>query len=125
MCFSTYLVLLPIHPLNQNEETKLHATALELGLAGSATPIEPRQKRKGPKGPNPLSVKKKKPLSVLRTQQPPIPTPTESKLSGSKRKADDNSDQGVDNGDDITVLRKRKRKRRRKAIVDIEQTQTI
>jgi len=47
--------------LNQMEEQSLHPTASDLNLVSStATPPIAKKKKKGPKGPNPLSVKKKK-----------------------------------------------------------------
>ncbi|KJA26170.1 hypothetical protein HYPSUDRAFT_122833, partial [Hypholoma sublateritium FD-334 SS-4] len=42
------------------EDQKLHATAPDLALVGPSTAEDKPRKRKGPKGPNPLSMKKKK-----------------------------------------------------------------
>ncbi|KAF8973737.1 Fcf1-domain-containing protein [Flammula alnicola] len=47
------------------EEQRLHATAPDLALVGTSAVQEDKpKKRKGPKGPNPLSVKKKKPADI-------------------------------------------------------------
>jgi U3 small nucleolar RNA-associated protein 23 len=79
-----------------------------LALVGSSTPSEPAKKRNGPKGPNPLSVKKKKPSAVADPPQPSI----DSRPAGGKRKADH---------DDLEfVATKRKRKRRKRAVVETD-----
>jgi len=105
------------------EELKLHATAPEL----ASTPVEPARKRKGPKGPNPLSVKKKKSSLVSGRQQPITQTTIpDSRLCGRKRSADDDgSDRGAGNSDNVGVMYAsgKKRKRRKKAVVEIEQIQ--
>ncbi|KAJ7597229.1 Fcf1-domain-containing protein [Mycena floridula] len=72
----------------ENEEKALLPTA----LAPSMEPA-PKKKKKGPKGPNPLSVKKKK-----------TPTAVKPEATGEKRKRDDEADEQPT----------RKRKRRRK-----------
>ncbi|RDB28919.1 rRNA-processing protein utp23 [Hypsizygus marmoreus] len=48
------------------EEKALHPTAPDLKLVGPSTMTEPvHKKKKGPKGPNPLSIKKKKTAEVF------------------------------------------------------------
>ena len=109
--------------LCQNEEEKLHANRTDLALLGPSAHEQPKRRRKGIKGPNPLSVKKKK------TQPATAPQQHESELkghvgshtasAGMKRRAEyDAKDQeegsdgaGVDNE---TPSSKRKRKRRKK-----------
>jgi len=97
-------------------ETK-HLSSME---AGPSEP--PRKKRKGPKGPNPLSVKKKIPK----------PTPAPAKDAGAKvpetgttriRTEDGNNDDaaGHDHNDVGTAQGGRKRKRRRQSNTDVFQ----
>ncbi|EAU92890.2 hypothetical protein CC1G_03677 [Coprinopsis cinerea okayama7 len=107
------------------EEKSLHASGSDLTLVQATAPKEePKKKKKGPKGPNPLSVKKKK------TQ----PTPPKAKTSDNgknsskgaelgkrKREEDDDHDDvggdhaGTTDGAGTTGEAKKKRKRRRKA----------
>lgn len=50
--------------------TKIEASAIAVATNAKAGPSEPQKKKhKGPKGPNPLSVKKKKPKDDGRRQQ--------------------------------------------------------
>ncbi|KAF8078441.1 Fcf1-domain-containing protein [Lyophyllum atratum] len=46
------------------EEKALQPTTSDMALVGPSTSTEPIRKKKGPKGPNPLSVKKKKPVET-------------------------------------------------------------
>ncbi|KAG6845979.1 hypothetical protein H0H87_011027 [Tephrocybe sp. NHM501043] len=77
------------------EEKALHPSASDLTLVGPSTSTEIPKKRKGPKGPNPLSVKKKKPTETgsitkgkakgTMTNTTKLRTPS----TGEKRKRDD------------------------------------
>ena len=92
-------------------------------LAGSSVPIQPAKKRKGPKGPNPLSIKKKKPLSVAMPKQSSIKIQApifESESSGRKRKVDNGDDQEADSDNNSISASKRKRKRRKKMIARVD-----
>ncbi|KAJ7655108.1 Fcf1-domain-containing protein [Mycena polygramma] len=107
------------------EEQALHPTGSEQILVRGSTSTElPRKKKKGPKGPNPLSVKKKK-VDVI--DKPPAKgkriethTPAARQAAvGEKRKRDDADDtegvpmeQPAGSQQDVP---KRKKKRRRKA----------
>ncbi|PPQ76409.1 hypothetical protein CVT24_012626 [Panaeolus cyanescens] len=107
-----------------NEEQKLHASAPDIALAGPSQTVQsPPKKKKGPKGPNPLSMKKKKAPEPAQ-QQPPK---TDNKpQAGSKRKADQLEDDDVERHGSSHVetsqasgsAPKRKRKRRKKASGD-------
>jgi len=92
------------------EEKALHPSAPEIAtLPSTAPPEPPKKKRKGPKGPNPLSVKKKKP-------KPDIPTPAETmKQTGEKRKHVDDVGEGTVQSHTTEENGGHKRKRRRKA----------
>ncbi|KZW02582.1 Fcf1-domain-containing protein [Exidia glandulosa HHB12029] len=91
--------------LRQKEEAETKAmlpTATEVKQANtqdSTTDAPKKKKRKGPKGPNPLSVKKKKPKA-----QPSQPNAGSKANTGEKRKRDEGTA-----GDD-SVERKRRRK---------------
>jgi len=101
-----------------NEERTLHATLPELKSASTSTSTQPPRKKKGPKGPNPLSVKKKKP------KEHPQPSrrgeakeftsaPGEKVLAGSKRKLEQVVDHDVQqvriNGGPPDMRRKRRK----------------
>jgi len=111
-----------------NEHQKLHATTAELVLVDY--PISNDQqlkKRKGPKGPNPLSIKKKKP--TLHANSKKVNNESDEHVSaGSKRKAE-NSDEEicVEDEDEKQVNqeanpkpKKKRRKRTRKTTNDAE-----
>lgn len=88
----------------QNEEKAIQPTATELATIRADNPAEPPRKRKGPKGPNPLSVKKK---AVPRARQP-APTTGSDKaesVTGQKRKSTD-----VEHETTTPTARKRKRR---------------
>jgi len=73
------------------EEEALHPSAPDMALAGASTVAEPvRKRKKGPKGPNPLSVKKK-------IQAPAIENKGKIKMKS------------VADGKEISVAEKRKR----------------
>ncbi|KAH9486759.1 rRNA-processing protein utp23 [Psilocybe cubensis] len=102
------------------EDTKLHASAPDLALVPVTAPEERRVKRKGPKGPNPLSVKKKQ------SNEPTKPPTKAQPPTGSKRKVDD-----VDSdpeGESIpaqvsaptAASKRRKRRRKNKGAVDMD-----
>ncbi|KAJ6574811.1 Fcf1-domain-containing protein [Mycena capillaripes] len=110
------------------EEQALHPTGSEQQiLAGPSSSTEPpRKKKKGPKGPNPLSVKKKKVDNVVKSpankgkgKEKPV-SGVRDAVVGEKRKRDDNDDkekvvleqQSADSQQDEP---RRKKKRRRKA----------
>ena len=92
----------------QAEEQTLHPSAPEMAnLPSSGVPAEPPKKRKGPKGPNPLSVKKKKSKDEVDTHNKK--QESERSDAGSKRKLTEQYD-----GVDAQPPGGRKRKRRRK-----------
>ncbi|PPQ71750.1 hypothetical protein CVT26_007590 [Gymnopilus dilepis] len=102
-----------------NEEQNMHATTSDLALVGNdPKPEQPPKKRKGPKGPNPLSVKKKKkPTEAPKPRQEgKQPYNSATVDVGSKRKAEDSGDESDDEQDEKTTSgdAKRKRKRRRR-----------
>ncbi|KAF7339717.1 rRNA-processing protein utp23 [Mycena sanguinolenta] len=104
--------------LEQNEEQALHATGSEKqSLAPSASTEPPRKKKKGPKGPNPLSVKKKK----VESHPPLAKDKKKVAVVGEKRKRDDTDDKETETRDQQTADSqqqdepRRKKKRRRKA----------
>ncbi|KAI0724472.1 Fcf1-domain-containing protein [Cerioporus squamosus] len=92
------------------EEKALHPTAPEAAKLPTTAPTEPpRKKKKGPKGPNPLSVKKKKPNAAATTKDAP---PAKSKAEvGEKRRREDGD---VDSSSTHMEGTGHKRKRRRK-----------
>ncbi|KAK0208575.1 Fcf1-domain-containing protein [Desarmillaria ectypa] len=109
------------HPADlTSEEESLHPTAPDIALVGPSSDPPPK-KRKGPKGPNPLSVKKKK------VDNPPTKGKNTSKrmhndsttLTEKKRKRDEDEDEGVDPEPENAVRSGRKRKRRRKVTEDL------
>lgn len=112
------------------EERALHAPGLELVQSSASASVEqPRRIRKGPKGPNPLSVKKKtanvlppsKKLSESTKTKPNPNSYTNDVEAGTKRKrspnhesVDDAPDGNAEGGESI---RKRRRKRKSRAEV--------
>lgn len=106
----------------KTEEESLHPTAPDIALVGPSSDPPPK-KRKGPKGPNPLSVKKKKvdnpptkgKNTSRRTHNDPAP------LTEKKRKRDEDEDESVDPEPESAVRSGRKRKRRRKAAEDLQE----
>ncbi|KAK0246063.1 Fcf1-domain-containing protein [Armillaria nabsnona] len=106
----------------KTEEESLHPTAPDIALVGPSSD-QPPKKRKGPKGPNPLSVKKKKvdnpptkgKNTGRRTHDDPAP------LTEKKRKRDEDEDESVDPEPESAVRSGRKRKRRRKAAEDLQE----
>lgn len=110
-CISKLLHLCTI----QNEEHNLHAASSDLALVGSdAQPEQAKKKRKGPKGPNPLSVKKKKPVETPKSQtQESKQASANPVLVGTKRKAEDSGDE-EDTEDKVPMPNEAKRKKRRR-----------
>ncbi|KAF7339900.1 rRNA-processing protein utp23 [Mycena venus] len=111
-----------------SEEQALHPTGSEKqSLAPSTSAEPPRKKKKGPKGPNPLSVKKKK----VESKPPPAKDKGKAKekpvagardaVVGDKRKRDDTDDKETAARDEQPGdpqqqdESRRKKKRRRKA----------
>jgi U3 small nucleolar RNA-associated protein 23 len=97
-----------------HEEQTLRATLPELKLvASTSTSIQPTRKKKGPKGPNPLSVKKKKPKE---RSQPGKALASGGKISaGLKRKSDQAVDHDAEvrmHGDGSPIERKQKRRKK-------------
>lgn len=92
------------------EEKALHPSAPEIAILPSTVPDEPPKKKKGPKGPNPLSVKKKK-------AKPPS-APKESKSEqhknqiGEKRKRTDGDLAEQSRSPEESSGHKRKRRRK-------------
>ena len=103
----------------QNEHQKLHATAVDLFLV-DAPSAKDLKKRKGPKGPNPLSMKKKKINDAsLHTDSGKIVNHKGNAQvsAGSKRKAgfsEDNEDDDVMQQTSNSSPKTRRRKRRKK-----------
>ncbi|KAJ7919141.1 PIN domain-like protein [Mycena leptocephala] len=107
------------------EEQALHPTGSEQQtLTPASTSTEPRKKKKGPKGPNPLSVKKKKVDPIVKLpakdkgkgREKPVSTVRDA-VVGEKRKREDKErvkeeEQPTDSQQDES---RRKKKRRRKA----------
>ena len=79
-------------------------------MASTSTSIQPTRKKKGPKGPNPLSVKKKKPKE---RPQPGETSASGGKISaGSKRKLEQvDHDVEVRIHDDSPIEQRRKRRK--------------
>jgi U3 small nucleolar RNA-associated protein 23 len=111
------------------EEQSLHPSAPEFATVPQDKPVP--KKRKGPKGPNPLSVKKKKnpnPAASARPSQKTKAEPSDAPLSttelpGQKRKRDSQDDKSeeqivkmTDTAQGITSNRTRKRRRKALAI---------
>jgi U3 small nucleolar RNA-associated protein 23 len=112
----------------QTEEQKLHASAPDLALVGTSAAVQEEKfkKRKGPKGPNPLSVKKKKTTDMSKPSTQKKPPATDEKVkAGTKRKAEQSGDEGDHQANEEplnlesqtggTHSSSKKRKRRRKA----------
>ncbi|KAK0481899.1 Fcf1-domain-containing protein [Armillaria novae-zelandiae] len=104
----------------KTEEESLHPSAPDIALVGPSSDPPPK-KRKGPKGPNPLSVKKKK------VDNPPTKGKNTSRthndsapLTEKKRKRDEDED-GTDPELESAVRSVRKRKRRRKVAEDLHE----
>jgi len=94
------------------EEKALLPSAPERGqVVGPGAEEPPKKKRKGPKGPNPLSVKKKK-----------VKTDDGAQATGSKRKREgDHSSRLQGDGDNgVTFEDKSKRKRRKKISIKLK-----
>ncbi|KAF5377531.1 hypothetical protein D9615_005249 [Tricholomella constricta] len=113
------------------EEKALHPSASDMTLVGPSTSTEPpRKKKKGPKGPNPLSVKKKK--QPNETSAPkhngkgktksvdPAPTPSLTAKVGEKRKREDDGSQNDPDAEPSNIIGEggsqttKKRRRRKK-----------
>ncbi|THH34113.1 hypothetical protein EUX98_g30 [Antrodiella citrinella] len=101
-----------------NEEKSLHASRSEVKAASSAATAEPpRKKHKGPKRPNPLSVKKKKTASEPSRKSKD--ESQDSQTTGSKRAPDGPAQD--EPSEDAGHRRKRKRKRKAEEGSDAEQ----
>ena len=115
----------------QTEEQALHPTVSDLASVSQRTTEEPRKKRKIPKAPNPLSVKKKKVIPVEATKKGkgkgkicvarPVSAGAEHERVGGKRKRTDVQESqtvapatiGIDdNTKNIATGHRRKRRRR-------------
>jgi U3 small nucleolar RNA-associated protein 23 len=99
----------------QTEEQDLHVKPSDLTLVGASNTEPVKKKRKGPKGPNPLSVKKKQ---VVRT---PI---TDGRV-GEKRKRDALDAEQAKTEDNIAAsglqdIHKRRRRRRKTSDDDVQ-----
>lgn len=95
------------------EEQVLHATVLDKGHTPTSTTDHPPMKnKKGPKGPNPLSVKKKKPPTPV--QPKAKPTDITTIKAGVKRQQEDTDREDAEAGGSDILGNQRKRKRRRK-----------
>ncbi|CAA7266606.1 unnamed protein product [Cyclocybe aegerita] len=105
------------------EEQKLHASAPDLALVGtSSQPAPPPKKRKGLKGPNPLSVKKKKTEPGPQPRRSTSNPARDNSSTSKKRKLEDDEsehekvrlDSDKEQGTATDAGPKKKRKRRRK-----------
>lgn len=98
----------------QNEERASQPSATELATIGTDTPAEPPHRRRVPKGPNPLSVKKK----VAPRASRPIPTsdvpPNADIVLGQKRKSIGDEENTI-----APAARKRKRRRKHTTATDV------
>ncbi|TCD63997.1 hypothetical protein EIP91_004699 [Steccherinum ochraceum] len=92
------------------EEKSMHASTSENALVASTSQSSepPRKKHKGPKGPNPLSVKKKKTGSDAPKRKPIA----EAASSPNRKREDDEQEKVQVEPSDPAHKRKRKRKRR-------------
>ncbi|KAF4623860.1 hypothetical protein D9613_001957 [Agrocybe pediades] len=113
------------------EAQKLNATtAPDLVLVGPSAPEERKVKRKGPKGPNPLSVKKKKVELEKGKKKPLSKEDSVAAKAGTKRKAEDSEEEhdpeevqaeetqaGL-----LTPAAKRRKRKRKKMAASITQT---
>ncbi|TFY68347.1 hypothetical protein EVJ58_g1058 [Rhodofomes roseus] len=103
------------------EEQVLHPSAPEIAtLPSTSTPAEaPKRKMKGPKGPNPLSVKKKKPKA-----DPSAPNKaaneSEQGHAGAKRTRGEDADGNVDGGEEPSSQGAGRKRKRRKKMGDNE-----
>ncbi|KAH9944452.1 PIN domain-like protein [Epithele typhae] len=99
-----------LHTKALAEENALRPSEPETQALQSAAPApaEPPRKKKGPKGPNPLSVKKKKPKVDAGTSSKPQ---SETNNAGEKRKREV---EGLDDGEQHTEGSGHQRKRRRR-----------
>ncbi|KAG2077117.1 Fcf1-domain-containing protein [Suillus decipiens] len=108
------------------EEQSLRPSATELATVPRDKPVS--KKKKGPKGPNPLSIKKKKNPNPEASARPLQKTKAEpsgaplgiAELPGQKRKRDSQDDKGEEQSMEMTnaaqrIPSTRTRKRRRKA----------
>ena len=107
------------YSVRQAEEQALHPSAPEAAKLPTAAPSEPpKKKKKGPKGPNPLSVKKKKPKpsdSATKMKDSSV-----MKALGEKRKRDDEDDvqPSTTASEDVGQKRKRRRKHGTRSSID-------
>lgn len=99
--------------VSQMEEKTLHPSAPELAsLPSTSTIVEPpRKKKKGPKGPNPLSVKKKK-SKPDQSASAPRKSGSQEMEAGAKRKRDDVNEVGEHPSVEGSNGHKRKRRRK-------------
>jgi len=100
-----------------------------MALVGTSSSSEPPKKKKGPRGPNPLSVKKKKTTEAPSHNEKgkiSVSRENQSVAAGQKRKVE--GDEGHDGAMDIVTAeqvtanstrRKRKRRKRNRDNVDI------
>jgi U3 small nucleolar RNA-associated protein 23 len=105
---------LPLITRAKSDEAALRPAEAELSkLSVSVQQAEiPRKKKKGPKGPNPLSVKKKKPAVTQIPRSEPTST-------GSKRKREDEQDVADTLAGASQARSGHKRKRRRKTETEL------
>ncbi|KAF9478048.1 Fcf1-domain-containing protein [Pholiota conissans] len=118
----------------RTEEQKLHAGAPDLVLVDTSTFQEEKpKKRKGPKGPNPLSVKKKKAPEGSKSNTPKNKIGADEAVkAGSKRKAE-HSDEDDDHAlipesesaqlTNASTFSKRRKRRRKANTVNSSQVQ--
>ncbi|RPD63019.1 PIN domain-like protein [Lentinus tigrinus ALCF2SS1-6] len=100
----------------------LHPTAPEAAkIPSAATPTEPIRKKKGPKAPNPLSVKKKKPKPEASATARKTPAESESAI-GEKRKRED--DDGQSSAAHIESSGHKRKRRRKHGVADTAEPST-
>ncbi|KAH7883751.1 Fcf1-domain-containing protein [Phlebopus sp. FC_14] len=95
----------------QAEEQALHPTSTELNMTPLRTTSKPPRQKREPKGPNPLSVKKKvTPRADVRMNSRPG-SASDNAATGKKRKRSEDDESGA-------TAEKRKRRRKRKRTVE-------
>ncbi|KAG5654740.1 hypothetical protein H0H81_003748 [Sphagnurus paluster] len=96
------------------EEKTLQPSSSDITFVGPSTSTVPPRKKKGPKGPNPLSVKKKKKLEEIPVRKPKADSMQSATKAGDKRKRDDEHEPDSASVAADSLLRSKKRRRRKK-----------
>lgn len=97
-------------PCSQEEEKALHPTAPEAAKLPTTAPTEPpRKKKKGPKGPNPLSVKKKKPKPEASATAKKVQVESKADVGEKRKREDDDGESSAPHIEPTGHKRKRRR----------------